>query len=231
MDGDQGQRPLQSAMASVAAGEGAARIGDGSRRAQQHASDPAAGDADSEAVSAFDFRITYEKGSGFLRMLEAYLGEQPFRDGIRAYLLRHRYSNTTRADLWAALAEASGKPVATIAADWTTQPGFPVLEVDARCEGGRRRITLRQEQFRVGSDEPPGERLLERAGAARQRRCRRRRLHAPARPSAAVVLRRRCAAPLLVDAGNVGFFRVRYAPPLFDALASPNGRACPTARA
>ena len=32
--------------------------------------------------------------------------------------------------------------------------------------------------------------------------------------------RPRCDAPLLVDAGNVGFYRVRYAPPLFDALVA-----------
>lgn len=60
-------------------------------------------------------------------------------------MARHRYSNTTTADLWAALSEASGKPVAEIASDWTTQPGFPVIEVDARCEAGQRHITLRQE--------------------------------------------------------------------------------------
>ena len=106
---------------------------------------------DSEAESAFD-TITYDKGSAFLRMLEAYLGETPFRDGIRAYLARHRYANTTSADLWAALADASGKPVAAIAADWTTQPGFPLLDVDAQCDGGRRRVVIRQQPFRVPDD-------------------------------------------------------------------------------
>ena len=103
---------------------------------------------DSEAESAFD-TITYDKGSGFLRMLEAYLGETVFRDGIRAYLKRHQYANTTSADLWTALAAASGKPVAAIAADWTMQPGFPLLDVDAQCDGGRRRIVVRQRPFRV----------------------------------------------------------------------------------
>ena len=106
---------------------------------------------DSEAESAFD-AITYDKGSGFLRMLEAWLGEAAFRDGIRAYLKRHQYANTTSADLWSALAAASGKPVAAIADDWTTQPGFPLLDVDAQCDGGRRRIVVRQRPFRVPDD-------------------------------------------------------------------------------
>ena len=117
---------------------------------------------DSEAESAFD-TITYDKGSAFLRMLEAWLGEAAFRDGIRAYLKRHQYANTTSADLWAALAAASGKPVAAIAADWTTQPGFPLLDVDAQCDGGRRRIVVRQQPFRVPDDGAGG-------GAARRER-------------------------------------------------------------
>ena len=44
----------------------------------------------------------------FLRMLEAYFGEEPFRKGIRAYMAEHQYSNTTSADLWLALEKASG---------------------------------------------------------------------------------------------------------------------------
>ena len=112
---------------------------------------------DSEAESAFD-TITYDKGSGFLRMLEAWLGEAAFRDGIRAYLKRHHYANTTSADLWEALAAASGKPVAAIAADWTTQPGFPLLDVDAQCDGGRRRVVVRQQPFRVPDDARRGRR-------------------------------------------------------------------------
>ena len=172
---------------------------------------------ESEAESAFD-RITYEKGGAFLRMLEAWLGEEPFRRGIRAYLDKHRYSNTTGADLWQALAAVSGEPVATLATDWTTQSGFPVVSVDARCQGGSREVSLRQEQLQTvagtegaasrrwsiplqlrSGDGGPDTRVLLQA------------------PSATRVLPG-CDGALLVDAGNVGFYRVRYAPPLFDAL-------------
>jgi aminopeptidase N len=173
----------------------------------------------SRGFGVIDFRITYEKGNGVLRMLEAYLGEQPFRDGIRAYMLRHRYSNTTSADLWVALAKASGKPVARIASDWTTQPGFPVIEVDARCEGGQRRITLRQEQFRVGSDDPPGDRLWSvpvQIGGVGTGDGAYTLLHT----RTAVVVQPGCNQPLLVDPDNIGVYRVRYALPLFDALVA-----------
>src|SRR5947208_17093821 len=80
---------------------------------------------ESDANSAFD-DITYRKGQSFLRMLESFLGEAAFRDGIRRYIAAHKYSNSTTADLWNALSEASGKPVGEIAAAGTEQPGFPV---------------------------------------------------------------------------------------------------------
>src|SRR5207302_662020 len=80
---------------------------------------------EAEANSAFD-DITYRKGQAFLLMLESFLGENAFRDGIRRYMAAHKYSNSTTADLWNALSQASGKPVGQIAAGWTEQPGFPV---------------------------------------------------------------------------------------------------------
>jgi aminopeptidase N len=106
---------------------------------------------EAEANSAFD-DITYRKGQSFLRMLESFLGEDVFRDGIRKYIAAHKLSNTTTADLWNALSEASGKPVADIAAAWTQQPGFPVVKV-ARDSAGK--ITLTQERFTVHFENAP----------------------------------------------------------------------------
>jgi aminopeptidase N len=100
---------------------------------------------EAEANSAFD-DITYKKGQSFLRMLESFLGEDVFREGIRRYMAAHMYSNTTTADLWNALSEASGKPVGEIAAGWTEQPGFPVVKVK-REQGGN--LSLTQERFTV----------------------------------------------------------------------------------
>jgi aminopeptidase N len=106
---------------------------------------------EAEANSAFD-DITYHKGQSFLRMLESFLGENVFRDGIRKYIAAHKYSNSTTADLWDALGEASGKPVVDIAAAWTQQPGFPLVSV--RRDGGK--LSLTQERFTVHwQDAPP----------------------------------------------------------------------------
>jgi aminopeptidase N len=105
---------------------------------------------EAEANSAFD-DITYKKGQSFLRMLESFLGEDVFRDGIRQYIAAHKYSNTTTADLWNALSEASNKPVAEIAAGWTEQPGFPLVTVKREADG---KVLLTQERFTVNFQNP-----------------------------------------------------------------------------
>ena len=109
-----------------------------------------------EAEEMFD-SLTYEKGASVLRMLEQFLGEKAFRRGIRDYIAAHRYGNAAAADLWDALAKASGQPVPAIAHDWFTRPGFPTVNVRATSEDFR---TVQVEQARFladpGASVPPG---------------------------------------------------------------------------
>ncbi|HEY9024390.1 MAG TPA: M1 family metallopeptidase, partial [Burkholderiaceae bacterium] len=58
------------------------------------------------ASGAFD-RITYAKGAQVIRTLEATLGDEAFRAGMRRYMRRHAYGNTVTDDLWAALDEGA----------------------------------------------------------------------------------------------------------------------------
>ena len=102
-------------------------------------------ETEADANNAFD-DITYKKGQSFLRMLESFLGEESFRDGIRRYIEAHKYSNSTTVDLWNALSEVSGKPVADIAAGWTEQPGFPVVNVKRETNN---KVALSQERFTI----------------------------------------------------------------------------------
>ncbi|HEU0274808.1 MAG TPA: M1 family metallopeptidase [Candidatus Udaeobacter sp.] len=106
---------------------------------------------EAEANSAFD-DITYKKGQSFLRMLESFLGEDVFREGIRRYMAAHAYSNATTADLWNALSKASGKPVGEVAAGWTEQPGFPVVRVKREQNGN---VSLTQERFSINFKNAP----------------------------------------------------------------------------
>jgi puromycin-sensitive aminopeptidase len=98
-----------------------------------------------EAGEAFDL-ITYEKGGAVLRMIEGYLGEERFRDGIRLYMRRHAKANAVADDLWGALAETSREPVVELANSWIRQPGFPLVRA------GRIGRVLRLEQRRFFSD-------------------------------------------------------------------------------
>src|SRR5437764_3350169 len=106
---------------------------------------------EAEANGAFD-DITYKKGQSFLRMLESFLGEDVFREGIRRYMAANMYSNTTTVDLWNALSKASGKPVGEIAAGWTEQPGFPIVKVKREPSGN---VSLTQERFTVNFTNAP----------------------------------------------------------------------------
>jgi puromycin-sensitive aminopeptidase len=95
-----------------------------------------------QAEESFDL-ITYEKGGAVLRMIEAFLGPETFRDGIRLYMRRHQAANATADDLWGALAEASGQPVLALADAWLRTPGHPLVSV--RRDGHA--VTLRQRRF------------------------------------------------------------------------------------
>src|SRR5438876_4803158 len=122
---------------------------EGDARSTTHAiQQPVANESD--ANSAFD-DITYRKGQSFLRMLESFLGEATFRDGIRRYIAAHQHSNSTTADLWNALSDASGKPVGEIAAAWTGQPGFPVVMMKRDGEN----VSLTQERFTIHFPKAP----------------------------------------------------------------------------
>ena len=97
-----------------------------------------------EAEDMFDV-ITYEKGAALVRMLEQYLGAEAFRAGVRLYLRRHAYSNTVTADLWDALADASGQPVRRIMESWILQGGYPAVSAvvtDHGLEVSQRHFTL-----------------------------------------------------------------------------------------
>jgi aminopeptidase N len=102
-----------------------------------------------DANLAFD-DITYDKGLAVIRMLEAYVGEDGFRQGVRDYLNAHLYGNARTEDLWTAVQAASGQPVLEIARSYTTQPGFPLLTVqgaDCRREASNGAIQVTQRRF------------------------------------------------------------------------------------
>ena len=57
--------------------------------------------------------ITYAKGASVLKQLVAYVGREPFRDGLRAYFAKHAWGNTTLDDLLSELEATSGRDLRT----------------------------------------------------------------------------------------------------------------------
>jgi aminopeptidase N len=183
---------------------------------------------ESEIDTAFD-AISYNKGEAFLRMLERYLGEDTFREGMRRYMKAHAYSNATTADLWAEMGAASGKPVAGIAARFTAQPGFPLIHVAVTCRNGTTVATLHQERFTindptaapltwivpveigvVGGTQASGSLLVEKN---------------PATTSFAG-----CDKPVKANFGDTGYYRVQYDAAALHALTAAYAALAPADR-
>eukprot|EP01129_Flabellula_baltica_P009755 TRINITY_DN4040_c0_g1_i2.p1 TRINITY_DN4040_c0_g1~~TRINITY_DN4040_c0_g1_i2.p1 ORF type:complete len:857 (-),score=233.95 TRINITY_DN4040_c0_g1_i2:36-2606(-) len=74
--------------------------------------------------------ISYCKGASVIRMIENFLGEENFKKGLNIYLNRHKYSNAVTTDLWAAFSEASGVDVGEWMHNWVSKIGYPVLSVE-----------------------------------------------------------------------------------------------------
>ncbi|MBK8545539.1 MAG: hypothetical protein IPL62_19625 [Caulobacteraceae bacterium] len=117
-----------------------------------------------DANLAFD-SITYEKGLAVIRMLEAYVGEEDFRTGVRNYINAHRYGNARTEDLWAAVQAASGQPVLEIAHSFTGQPGFPLLTASSGAVAAA--ADTRTSPFRSGASPWMKRRARMSAGAFR----------------------------------------------------------------
>jgi aminopeptidase N len=166
-----------------------------------------------QAANAFDPTITYNKGEAVLRMLEAYLGPDTFRAGVRRYIKARAFSNATTTDLWNGLSAASGQNVGRIAADWTEQAGFPLVSVTAHCDAGRRTLSLSQRRFFLTPPEDPKLEAVHWSVPLQVRA-------APGEAPRAVLLTHdgqqvaagSCQEPLSVDAGAIGYYRVQYDP-------------------
>ena len=100
-----------------------------------------------EISTLFDPSIVYAKGGRLLKMLRSYIGEEAFRNGLRAYFEEHAYQNTVGSDLWRAFSKSSGKDIESFMDTWITQPGFPLVNVATTQTG----YSLTQERFVIGA--------------------------------------------------------------------------------
>ena len=82
------------------------------------------------ALGNFD-GISYAKGAAVLRQLIAFIGDDAFLSGVRAYLSEHAFGNGTLSDFLAAMERASGKNLKAWSRAWLETAGVDVIGVDA----------------------------------------------------------------------------------------------------
>ena len=98
--------------------------------------------------------ITYGKAGAMLGMVENYLGEETFRQGVHNYLAAHMYGNATAEDFWNAQTANSHKPVDKIMSSFVAQPGEPLLTFD-RAENGK--VSISQKRFFLNAKDATGQ--------------------------------------------------------------------------
>jgi aminopeptidase N len=176
-----------------------------------------------QTSQAFD-AITYSKGAAVINMLEDYVGENIWRQGVRDYIATYRLKNTVSDNLWDAVEHAAGKPVTAIAHDFTLQPGVPLIRVEeAVCSDGKTKVTLRQEEF--SRDNPKKQSLRWRVPVIAST------LGGPEEKTLLTdgsgSLTVTGCEPLIVNSGQTGYYRTLYPRALLDRLKASYAKLNP----
>ncbi|WP_394205266.1 M1 family metallopeptidase [Shewanella waksmanii] len=87
--------------------------------------------------------LAYSKGEAVLSMVENWIGEEAFKQGIRDYIKTYSYKNTQASDLWNTLAKASGKDVPSVLQSFIEQSSYPLIKVTQQGN----KITLSQQSY------------------------------------------------------------------------------------
>ena len=153
--------------------------------------------------------IAYGKTAAVLRMVEHYVGEEPFRRAVGAYLRKYAFGNATGEDFWNEVTRATGKPVDRIMASFVTQVGPPLVTIQATCTGDSTEVQIEQGGFPGVTATPAGTTwtfpVCTTSGAASPA-CT---VISAARSSLTVL---GCADTPFVNANSVGYFLSEYEP-------------------
>lgn len=173
---------------------------------------------------AFD-AITYQKGEAVIAMFEAYAGDDVWRAGLRRYMADHKYANTVSNDLWSAIENAGATGLTAIADDFTRQPGIPLVQAQASCADGATTLTLKQSQFSRDrkaqvAAEPQRWRvpILASVGTGPAKR--------QILDGTAQMQLEGCG-PVIVNNGQLGYYRTLYAPDMIAPLVAGLPRFAP----
>ncbi len=170
-------------------------------------------DTPAEINEMFD-GISYGKGGAVLSMVENYLGEETFRQGVHNYLSAHLYANATAEDFWGAQTTTSKRPVDKIMESFIAQPGVPLLTFTS---AGKDSVQVAQSRFYLSTTlKSPTPQVWTLPVCFKTDSLPSCKLVSGVEESVAVP----ASGFLFADAGGKGFYRSSYPKPVYQAIVA-----------
>lgn len=96
---------------------------------------PIAADAPDIATAESNFdAISYAKGASVLKQLVAWVGEEPFFEGLKRYFRENEFGNATLQDFLKALESSSGRSLSEWSREWLETAGVNILSLESDVE-------------------------------------------------------------------------------------------------
>jgi aminopeptidase N len=165
-------------------------------------------------ITASTAPIIYDKGGSVLRMVTAHLGEGISR-ALKDYFRRFSYGTAESTDLWECFGRAvPDLPLAEMMESWVKQPGHPLVTAQRRGD----ELRLRQERYTYsGRDKealwmiPLAVRIWDTEGKSET-------VSHILREAEEDIPLKKGTSSFRVNAGQTGFYRVKYAEEEWDTL-------------
>ena len=178
-----------------------------------------------DIANAFD-DITYEKGAAVIGMFESWIGPEKFRQGVRLYLKQHAEGTATAADFEAAISTVAGRDIAPEMDSFLDQAGAPEISVALDCASTPKLELSQKRVLPIGSLGTEGETwkipvcVAYVSDGAPHREC-----QVLFDTQAEMALAgKTCPARLLANAGETGYYLVKYKGDLLQQLLADHGR-------
>ena len=178
-------------------------------------------------INALFDGIAYGKTAAVLRMEENWVGEETFRDGIRAYLKKFSYGNAAAEDWWGTMTASTKQPFDVVMKSFVDQTGAPLLHASEACgPDGKRTIAITQERMLPRSAPPVAQSWTipicgHEVGAAAASPCR------MISKTVDTFLTPACDRPMFLSRNGTGYYVTDYSPTMRAALRAHVGEMPP----
>lgn len=184
-----------------------------------------------QIAASFDGDITYNKGASVMRMFEAALGPEAWRDTMRAYLRAHAWGNATADDLLRAVRARHGAKIEAAMRGFLEQPGVPRIAATLACEpGAPAKLLLRQRRALPAGTADPTPRLWKVPICVRYGDRQARRACTQLEGAEGELVLGACPTWLLLNDGATGYYRSVVDPRAARALLTPGSAIARAAR-